>query len=48
MAYFIFFIIADKNSGNDNLMLTKFLLWLPNLACLAVGILLFRKSSNRA
>ena len=47
IAYFVFFIIADKTQG-DELLVTKILLWLPNVACLAFGILLFRRATKRA
>ncbi|MFT6181219.1 MAG: lipopolysaccharide export system permease protein [Akkermansiaceae bacterium] len=47
IGYFIFFIIADK-SQSDQLLVTKLLLWLPNVACLAFGIFLFRRATNRA
>ena len=47
VGYFLFFIIADETQGS-NLMLTKVLMWVPNLACLAFGIFLFRRASKRA
>lgn len=47
ITYFVFFIIADKSSG-DQLLLSKVLLWFPNLACLAFGIFLFRRATKRA
>ncbi|MFT6862911.1 MAG: lipopolysaccharide export LptBFGC system permease protein LptF [Akkermansiaceae bacterium] len=47
VGYFLFFIIADETQGS-NLMLTKSLMWLPNLACLALGIFLFRRATKRA
>lgn len=47
IAYFLFFIIADESQGT-NLLLTKALMWLPNLACLAFGIFLFRRATKRA
>ena len=47
IAYFVFFIIADETQGDD-LFITKILLWLPNVACLAFGILLFRRATKRA
>ncbi len=47
IGYFVFFIIADKTQG-DELLITKALLWLPNIACLALGIFLFRRASKRA
>jgi len=47
VGYFLFFIIADETQGTD-LLLTKFLLWLPNLVCLALGIFLFRRATKRA
>jgi lipopolysaccharide export system permease protein len=47
IAYFIFFIIADETQGS-NLMLTKVLMWVPNLACIALGTFLFRRATKRA
>ncbi|MDF1710764.1 MAG: LptF/LptG family permease [Akkermansiaceae bacterium] len=47
VAYFLFFIIADETQGSS-LMLTKVLMWVPNLACLAFGIFLFRRATKRA
>ncbi len=47
IAYFLFFIIADETQGSS-LMLTKTLMWIPNLACLAFGIFLFRRATKRA
>ncbi|MDA7507325.1 LptF/LptG family permease [Akkermansiaceae bacterium] len=47
VAYFIFFIIADETQGS-NLMLTKVLMWIPNLACLTLGTFLFRRATKRA
>lgn len=47
VGYFLFFIIADESQGS-NLMMTKSLMWLPNLACLAFGIFLFRRATKRA
>lgn len=47
VGYFLFFIIADETQGS-NLALTKFLLWLPNIVCLLLGILLFRRATKRA
>ncbi|MDA7868141.1 LptF/LptG family permease, partial [Akkermansiaceae bacterium] len=46
VAYFLFFIIADETQGSS-LMLTKVLMWVPNLACLAFGIFLFRRATKR-
>ncbi|MEN8774179.1 MAG: LptF/LptG family permease [Akkermansiaceae bacterium] len=47
IAYFLFFIIADESQGSS-LILTKLLMWVPNLACLAFGIFLFRRATKRA
>lgn len=47
VAYFLFFIIADETMGTNPLM-TKFLLWLPNVVCLVLGIFLFRRATKRA
>jgi lipopolysaccharide export system permease protein len=47
IGYFIFFIVADKSHSGD-ILITKALLWLPNLACLALGIFLFRRATKRA
>lgn len=47
VGYFLFFIIADESQGS-NLLLTKTLMWLPNLICLALGIFLFRRATKRA
>ncbi|MCH1421156.1 MAG: LptF/LptG family permease, partial [Akkermansiaceae bacterium] len=47
VAYFLFFIIADETQGS-NLMLTKVLMWAPNLACIALGTFLFRRATKRA
>ncbi len=46
-AYFLFFTIADEIQGS-NLLLSKAALWLPNLACLALGIFLFQRATKRA
>lgn len=47
VGYFLFFIIADETVGGDPLM-TRLLLWLPNVVCLALGIFLFRRATKRA
>jgi lipopolysaccharide export LptBFGC system permease protein LptF len=47
VAYFIFFSIAEETQGSS-LVMTKVLFWLPNLACLALGIFLFRRATKRA
>lgn len=47
IGYFVFFIIADKTQS-DQLLISKLLLWLPNVACLAFGIFLFRRATKRA
>jgi len=46
LGYFLFFMIADsfqKKPGNTAIMLY----WLPNLACLALGIILFSKARRK-
>jgi lipopolysaccharide export system permease protein len=47
VGYFLFFIIADESQGS-HLLLTKALMWLPNVVCLALGIFLFRRATKRA
>ena len=47
IGYFVLFIIADETHDGD-LLVTKALLWFPNFACLAFGILLFRRATKRA
>ena len=47
LGYFLFFTIADESQGNG-FMISLILLWLPNLLCIGLGILLFRRATKRA
>ena len=47
LGYFLFFTIADESQGDD-LALSQILLWLPNILCVILGILLFRRATKRA
>ena len=47
LGYFLFFTIADETQGGG-LALSQLLLWLPNILCVILGILLFRRATKRA
>lgn len=46
-AYFLFFTIADESQGAGPVV-AQFLLWVPNILCLLLGIFLFRRATKRA